>query len=60
MGEVKQINIENRTYYFHNDIIGIKNFDAKLLKKDHTKTLAFTILGILYLKKMMIVKRFTV
>ena len=24
MGEVKQINIENRTYYFYNDIIDIK------------------------------------
>ena len=26
MGEVKQINIKNRTYYFYNKIIGIKNF----------------------------------
>ena len=34
MGGVKQINIKNRTYYFHNDIIDIKNFDAKLLKID--------------------------
>ena len=34
MGEVKQINIKNRTYYFYNDIINIKNFDAKLLKID--------------------------
>ena len=32
MGEVKQIDIKNRTYYFYNDIIGIKNFDAWLLK----------------------------
>ena len=32
MGEVKQINIKNRTYYFYNDIIDLKNFDAKLLK----------------------------
>ena len=32
MGEAKQINIKNRTYYFYNDIINIKNFDAKLLK----------------------------
>ena len=32
MGEVKQINIKNRTYYFYNDIINIKNFDVKLLK----------------------------
>ena len=34
MGEVKQINIKNRSYYFYNDIIDIKNFDARLLKTD--------------------------
>ena len=34
MGEVKQINIKNQSYYFYNDIIGIKKFDAKLLKID--------------------------
>ena len=40
MGEVKQINIKNRTYYFYNDQINLKDFDAKLLKidkKDHNK-----------------------
>ena len=30
MGEVKQVNIKHRTYYFHNDNIDIKHFDAKL------------------------------
>ena len=34
MGEVKQIDIKNRTYYFYNNIIDIKNFDARLLKID--------------------------
>ena len=34
MGEVKQINIKNRTYYFYNDMINIKNFDQILLKID--------------------------
>ena len=34
MGEFKQINIKNRTYYFYNDIIDLKNFDARLLKTD--------------------------
>ena len=34
MGEIKQINIKNRTYYFYNDQIDLKNFDAKLLKID--------------------------
>ena len=34
MGEVKQINIKNLTYYFYNDLINIKNFDPILLKID--------------------------
>ena len=29
---IKQINIKNRTYYFFNDMINIKNFDSSLLK----------------------------
>ena len=32
MGVVKQI--KNRTYYFYNDIIDVKNFDTRLLKID--------------------------
>ena len=32
MGEVKQINIKNQTYYFYNDQINLEDFDAKLLK----------------------------
>ena len=38
MGEVKQINIKNRTYYFYNDMINIKDFDARLLKIDDKKS----------------------
>ena len=34
MGVVKQINIKNQTYYFYNDIIDLKNFNASLLKID--------------------------
>ena len=34
MGEIKQINIKNRTYYFYNDIIDIKNSDECLLRID--------------------------
>ena len=33
MGEVKQINMKNRTYYFYN-VIDINNFEARLLKID--------------------------
>ena len=34
MGKTKQINIKNRTYYFYNDQIDLKDFDARLLKID--------------------------
>ena len=34
MGTIKQINIKNRTYYFFNDIINLKNFESNLLKID--------------------------
>ena len=31
---IKQINIKNRTYYFYNNQINLKDFDAKLLNVD--------------------------
>ena len=34
MGTVKQMNIQNRTYYFYNDIIDLENFKSNLLKID--------------------------
>ena len=34
MGNIKQINIENRTYYFLNDLINIKDSDPSLIKID--------------------------
>ena len=34
MGEIRQINIKNRIYYFYNDQINLKDFDARLLKVD--------------------------
>ena len=34
MGKIRQINIKNRTYYFYNDQINLKDFDASLLKVD--------------------------
>ena len=30
MGETKQINIKNKTYYFYNDQINLKDFDGRL------------------------------
>ena len=48
IGKVKQINIKNRTSYFYNDQINLKDFDARLFKVDKknlkekiTKRLAF-------------------
>ena len=63
MGTLKQINLRNQTYYFYNDIINLENFDSSLLKidkKNQIKALIFTTLGILQLKKLMIVIIFTV
>ena len=34
MGEIKQINIKNQTYYFYNDKIDLKNSEARSLKID--------------------------
>ena len=53
MGEIKQINIKNRTYYFYNDIIDIKNFDAWLLKinKKSYKNIGIYNIGYITIKK---------
>ena len=32
MGEVKEINFKNWTYYFYNGMINVKNFEPNLLK----------------------------
>ena len=34
MGKVKEINIKNQPYYFYNNHINVKDFDARLLKVD--------------------------
>ena len=36
MGNIKQIKIKNRTYYFFNDMINIEEFNSSLLKIDKT------------------------
>ena len=56
MGELKQINIENRTYYFYNDIINIKNFESikffllKIDKKSY-KSIGIYNIGYIMIKK---------
>ena len=39
----KQINIKNRTFYFYDDMINIKNFDPNLLKSDKKTSKDITI-----------------
>ena len=34
MGNIKQINVKSRIYFFFNDKINIKDFDSNLLKID--------------------------
>ena len=53
MGEVKQINIKNRTYYFYNDQINLKDFDARLLKVDkkYYKEIGICYIGYVTVKK---------
>ena len=62
MGKVKQVNIKNRTYYFYNDQINLKDFDANLLKVDKkiTKRLTFITLVMWLLKKLLIATILTV
>ena len=62
MGETKQINIKNRTYYFYNDQIDLKDFDAKLLKIDKKdyKDIEIYYIGYVIVKKMLIVAILTV
>ena len=53
MGTVKQIDIKNRTYYFYNDMINIKNFDLILLKIDKKsyKDIGICNIGYITIKK---------
>ena len=42
MGKVKQIHIKNRTYYFYNDQINLRDLHAKTLKIDKNLSLLGT------------------
>ena len=46
MGEIKQINIKNRTYYFYSDIIDLDEFDGSKIKVDE-KTFLMTLIFII-------------
>ena len=42
----KQVSIKNRTYYFYNDLINLKDFNPKLLKLDRN---SFKNIGVYYI-----------
>ena len=54
MGEIKQINIKNRTYYFYNGIINLDETDGSKIKvnKKNLTTLILIILDMNIRKKL--------
>ena len=56
MEKIRQINIKNRSYYFYNNQIDLKDFDASMLKIDKkiTKWLTFITLVMWLLKNLLI------
>ena len=48
---VRQMNIKSRTYYFYNDFINTKNFDARLSKLDKKTSMGLGIYYIGYVTK---------
>ena len=53
MGDLKQINIKNRIYYFFSDMISLKNFEPNLLKIDRRsyKNIGIYNIGYITIKK---------
>ena len=51
MDTTKQINVENRTDYFYNDIIDLETFDAELLKLHKKSYKGINIYNIGYVTK---------
>ena len=53
MGNIKQINIKNRTYYFFNDMINIKDFHPSLVKieKKPYKNIGIYYMGYITIKR---------
>ena len=66
MGIGKELDIKNKTDYFFNEVIDIRNFQSNLLKidKNHYKDFDIYYIGYiiitLYLKKLVIMKIFVV
>ena len=53
MGNIKEINIKNWTYYSFNDMINIEDFDSNLLKIDKilSKNIGICNIGYITIKK---------
>ena len=51
MVTTKQVNVKNRTYYFWNDLINIKDFDPRLLKLNKKLSMSVSIYYIGYVTK---------
>ena len=58
MGQVKEINIKNWTYYFFNDMIKIDVFDPNLLEidKKSNKNIDVYYIGYITIKKLIIMR----
>ena len=48
---LKELNIKNKTYYFYNDLINIKDFDARMLKLEKVPSMNLGINYIGYVTK---------
>ena len=53
MGETKELNIKNQSYYYFDDMIDIRNFNSNLLKIDKKPYKDFDIyyIGYITIKK---------
>ena len=56
MVSTKQMSMKNRTYYFYNELINIKDFDPKLLKLDKKSFKNIGFYHIRYITKKMSIK----
>ena len=59
MVTTKGLNIKNRTYHFHDDLINLKNFDPSLLNLDKKSSMdiSFVKLNILQQQKVSVIMK---
>ena len=57
IGKIREINIKNQTYYFYNDQIDLKDFEASLLKIDKKdyKDIDICYIGYVTVKKKLLI-----